>query len=313
MDRRVLLIAGGGTLGTYTELELLRLGYKVDVICLEEKIPCCDRVRHIKEYVSEELLLKLFQENRYDGIVSFMHYPNIQEYKKIHPFLSANTEHLIFLSSYRVYADCEHPIRETSPMLLDVSRDEEFLAKETYALSKAKGERYLRQESGTSNWTAVRPVISFSQRRFDIVMCSGRQVLTCAATGEALKLPAVTKNLTAGLDWAGNSGKLIANLLFKESTLGESYTVSSAQGYTWGEIAEMYTDLVGAKFEWIDTEEYMNFFRGNPNIWALLYDRMFDRGIDNSKILAATGLKKSDFTPIKEGIIRELRLAGWEI
>jgi len=27
------------------------------------------------------------------------------------------------------------------------------------------------------------------------------------------------KNLTAALDWAGNSGKLIANLLFKKETL----------------------------------------------------------------------------------------------
>lgn len=32
--KRVLLIAGGGTLGTYTAEELLRLGHMVDVICL---------------------------------------------------------------------------------------------------------------------------------------------------------------------------------------------------------------------------------------------------------------------------------------
>ena len=32
--KTVLLIAGGGTLGTYTGLELLRLGCKVDIICL---------------------------------------------------------------------------------------------------------------------------------------------------------------------------------------------------------------------------------------------------------------------------------------
>ena len=33
--RNVLLIGGGGTLGTYTAKELLRLGHKVDIICLE--------------------------------------------------------------------------------------------------------------------------------------------------------------------------------------------------------------------------------------------------------------------------------------
>ena len=45
-----------------------------------------------------------------------------------------------------------------------------FLEKEDYALSKAKAEYYLRNESETSNWTAVRPVISFSKYRFDIVL-----------------------------------------------------------------------------------------------------------------------------------------------
>lgn len=36
--KHVLLIAGGGTLGTYTAEECLRLGYKVDIICLEDKV-----------------------------------------------------------------------------------------------------------------------------------------------------------------------------------------------------------------------------------------------------------------------------------
>jgi len=35
--KKVLLIGGGGTLGTYTAKELLRLGHKVDIICLEDK------------------------------------------------------------------------------------------------------------------------------------------------------------------------------------------------------------------------------------------------------------------------------------
>ena len=36
--KNVLLIAGGGTLGTYASEELLRLGHSVDVICLEDKV-----------------------------------------------------------------------------------------------------------------------------------------------------------------------------------------------------------------------------------------------------------------------------------
>ena len=37
-NKTVLLIGGGGTLGTYTAQELLKLGCAVDVICPEEKV-----------------------------------------------------------------------------------------------------------------------------------------------------------------------------------------------------------------------------------------------------------------------------------
>lgn len=38
MNKSVLLIAGGGTLGKYTAAELLRLGCFVDIICLEDYV-----------------------------------------------------------------------------------------------------------------------------------------------------------------------------------------------------------------------------------------------------------------------------------
>ena len=37
MNKKVLLIGGGGTLGTYTARELLKQGHSVDIICLEDK------------------------------------------------------------------------------------------------------------------------------------------------------------------------------------------------------------------------------------------------------------------------------------
>jgi hypothetical protein len=61
---------------------------------------------------------------------------------------------------------------------------------------------------------------------------------------------------------------------------------------------------MGLKYEWVSDEEYMK-QTDYYNYFALLYDRFFDRKIDNSKILQATGLTKSDFTPVKEGLIME--------
>ena len=301
--KKVLLIAGGGTLGTYTAEELIRLGYSVDIICLEEKASQNERLKFYKAEASIEFLIKLFKENHYDGIVNFIHYPDIEEYKPVHKLLTDNTEHLIFLSSYRVYADMEHPITENAPLLLDISDDKEFLENEKYAISKARAEKFIRDESNTRNWTVVRPVISFSQSRFDIVTISERVVLE----NEKVYLPEGVKNVMAGLDWSGNSGKLIANLLFKKEAFGESYTISSAQNLTWGEIADIYTELVGTKFEWIDTNEWLsddNYIKNS--YWAAVYDRFFDRTIDNSKVLKATGLNQKDFKSIKEGLKIEL-------
>ena len=312
MSKRVLLIAGGGTLGTYTAKELLSMGHKVDIICPEEKTSNDENLRFFRSMATYEFLLELFGKEHYDGIVNFVHYPDVEEYKPVHKLLTDNTEHLIFLSSYRVYADLEHPITENAPRLLDVSTDEKFLAEETYALSKAKAENFIRA-SGTKNWTIVRPVISFSDRRFDIVTVNERVVLERVKEGRELILPENVRNLTAALDWAGNSGKLIASLLFKEAALGEAFTVSSAQNLTWGEVADIYTELIGLKVRWIDPDEWLKHEEYvMNNRFAAIYDRFFDRRIDNSKILSVTGLTNDDFLSIKDGIGIELAKINWE-
>lgn len=179
---------------------------------------------------------------------------------------------------------------------------------EDYAVPKAICEKYLREESDTKNWTVVRPIISFSDKRFDLVTVSGHEIIDAARSGKTVILPEAAKNLTAGLDWAGNSGKLIANLLFKKECLGEAYTVSSGQNLTWGEVADIYTRLTGVNFRWTDTEEYVSTGHGGN---GLFYDRLYDRAVDNTKILKATGLNKDDFTSIEDGIKIELNNIGF--
>lgn len=303
--KNVLLIGGGGTLGTYTAKELLRLGHKVDIICLEDKASDNENLAFYKGEASFEYLEGFLKNKSYDGIVNFIHYPNVEEYPPIHSLLISHTNHLIILSSYRVYADEQHPVTETAPMLLDVSTDKDFIETEKYAISKAKLEKYLNKKCKGQNWTIVRPVISFSKLRFDLVTYFGHDLLTKIKNGETIPLPMDAKNLVAGLDWAGNSGKLIANLLFKEECFGEPYTVSSGQNLTWGEVAKIYTELMGAKIEWVSLEEYLK-ATNNYNYYALLYDRLFDRQIDNGKILKATGLNKNDFLSVKEGLKIEI-------
>ena len=129
-DKKVLLIGGGGTLGTYASKELLSLGCYVDVLCPEEKVSDNKKLRFIQSYATNEFLEELFKKEHYDGIVNFVHYKTVEEYKKTHTLLINNTEHLIFISTYRVYANEEHPITEQAPRLYDVVTDKFFLENE---------------------------------------------------------------------------------------------------------------------------------------------------------------------------------------
>ena len=255
-DKRVLLIAGGGTLGTHTANELLRLGACVEVICPEEKISKNERLIFHRGYATEELLKALFSKKHYHGIVNFIHYPEPEDYKRIHPLLIENTDHLIFLSSYRVYGNAQHPITEDAPRLTETVCDPDFLANEKYAVPKARCEDYLRNERRGDPFTIVRPVISFSRYRLDLFMYSGETILKAAKEGRELLLPSLAKDFTAGLDWAGNSGKLIAHLLFKPAAIGNTYTIYSGHNKTWGEIAEIYQSITGARIRFCDEEEY---------------------------------------------------------
>lgn len=306
--KKVLLIAGGGTLGRYTAKELLNKGCAVDVICLEDYTSNNPNLCYYKAKADLNYLTEFLKDKYYDGIVNFIHYYVSEMYKPVHKLLTSKTDQLIFLSSYRVYAESKQPLTEEAPFLADVVEDEEFLKSEDYAVPKAKCEKFIREESGTENWTVVRPVISFSDKRLDLVTVTGREIVDAARSGKTVILPEAAKNLTAGLDWAGNSGKLIANLLFKKECFGEAYTVSSGQNLTWGEVADIYTRLTGVKFRWTDTEEYVSTGHGGN---GLFYDRLYDRAVDCSKILKATGLGKKDLTSIEEGIKIELENIGF--
>ncbi len=303
-NKKVLLIGGGGTLGSFTAEELLRKGAYVDVICLDDK-ESSDKLRFFKLDANLEALTEFLKGKHYDGIVNFIHYPKPDAYPPVHKLLTGVTEHLIFLSSYRVYAGNDTPITERTPQLIDVIKDDDtFLAEDDYGISKSKAERFLNT-CEKKNFTVVRPVISFSKYRFDVVATSTDDVIKASKSGTPIYLPIDAKKLTAGLDYAYNTGKLIANLLFKPEALGEAFTVTSGQNLTWGEVADIYTELLGVKFIWIDTDEYVEKM-GFQKHWSLKYDRLYDRKVDNSKILKVTGLNKNDFIPIKEGIKIEL-------
>ncbi len=312
-DKKVLLIGGGGTIGTYVAKELLEKGCSVDIICLENYKSDNEKLRYIKAPVTLEYLHDFLADKHYNGILDFLHHDVPEDYIAFHMEIAPKTDHEIFFSSIRAIGDAQHPITEEAPRILDLIdsgnfTDEAFITRDAYSLSKSRCERYLNEVSKYRNWTIIRPMINTSEKRFDIVIDTFQVPVEYAKSGEVLYQPDICKDKIAGLEWAGNTGKMIANLLFKEHCMEQTYMLSTGHRMTWEDVANIYTELIGLNVEWIPVEEYKQ--KRNKGGWGIMYDRNYHRDVDNSKILRDTGLKPEDFTPFKEGIRQELKKVG---
>ena len=310
MRKKVLVLGGTGAMGVYMVPELIRLGFKVDVYALDSLESNDENLRYYVANVKDENVLKEILSKGYDAVVDFMIWRGKEFLNKADLFLNS-TSHYVYLSSYRVYADEEHPIKETSPRLLDVmaDRDPEFFATDDYSLHKARGEEYLKN-SGKTNWTIIRPAVTYSKRRVQLVTLEGYAFVPRALSGKKVMVPKEALNKKATMSWAGDVGRMIARLVLNPIAFGEAYTASTSENRTWGEIAEYYKELIGLEIYPVDNETYINtLFDENWRElggYQLRYDRLFDRVIDNSKILAATGMTQDELMPLYDGLKKEL-------
>lgn len=303
--KKVLVLGGTGAMGVYLVPELLKKGYWVDVISLDKRISNHPRLRYFTGDATDKSYMETVLQEGYDGIVDFMIYRR-QRFLEWYKLLLNHTSHYIYLSSYRVYDNREHPIRETSPRLWDVSEDRDLLASEDYSIYKAQGEDAL-QSSGYRNWTVVRPAITYSQRRFQLVTLEMKDTVARAFQGKKVLLPKSAEAVQATMTWAGDVAVMISALLFCERALKEVYTVSTAEHHTWGEIAGYYRELCDMQVEWVDEEDYIQIKGDTPDSRRQLqYDRLFDRVIDNSKILELAGMRQGDLMPLYDGLKLEI-------
>lgn len=313
--KKILVLGGTGAMGVYLVPLLRKMDYAVDVISWDAVESSDPYLRYIQaKDAKDPVYMAEVLKNGYDGIVDFMIY-GTEEFKAKHRLLLDNTDHYIYFSSYRIYDNKEHPIKETSPRLVDASDDLEFLATDDYSLHKARGEDTLRrytQETGKTNWTAVRPAITFSKRRFQLVTAEANLVVYRAKAGKKLVLPEEAMPVQATMSWAGDVAVMLARLLFNPKAYTEIFTVATAEHNPWGTIAEYYKDLIGLEIYPVPKDEYLSIIQPNEtpgnrwSRWQLDYDRLFDRIIDNQKILTVTGMKQSELSTVYDGLKREL-------
>lgn len=309
--KKVLVMGGCGAMGVYLVPELKSLGYSVTV---------ADRVEFkgdgITTIIGDAMDYTFMNEvlkNGYDAIYDFMIYTDTNDFLKRMDMLLPATQQYFFLSSYRVYADHDEYITENSPRLLDVTTDYEYLKENEYALYKAKEENLLRN-SKYNNWTIIRPAITYSKNRFQLVILEQGTVVHRTILGKKVALPKSAMDHYGTMTWAGDVAKMLSRLAFNPDALGQAFTVSTAEHHTWREIADYYKDIIGLDYVVVEDEQFFDCLGCRP-FAQLYYDRCYDRKIDNSKILKMTGLKQSDFSTLYDALKRELsaidRTADW--
>ena len=307
-SRKVLVLGATGAMGQYLVPRLAAMGYRVDGVSIDDKADNIPNVNYIKANAKDRAVLQQLLANSYDGIVDFMIY-NSGELPYFLPLLPEHTDHYIYLSSYRVYDNKEHPVRETSPRLIDSSDDLLLRNSDDYSIYKARGENVIRSFP-RNYWTIIRPAITYSFMRYQLVTLEAANTVGRAFAGRKAVLPEQAKNVQATMSWAGDVAQMIAELLFHEKARGETFTVSTSEHRTWGEIAGYYNDICGLETVWVDKEDYIHILDPHqcyPGIrWQLEYDRLFDRIIDNSKVLAATGMKQAELCPLYDGLKKEI-------
>lgn len=280
----VLIFGGTGTMGRYL------------VETLSENADChiyiTSRTEHVSQNENIQYILgnahdldfvrTLMEMETWDAIVDFMIYSTKEFAERIDTLLSGCRQYL-FISSARVYAESTDALTESSDRLLDVSKDEKFLATDKYALSKAREEDLLKK-SQLNNYTIIRPYITYSNVRFQLGVFEKEDWLYRVLHNRAIVFSRDIAGKQTTLTYGKDVAKRIARLIGNKDSYGEAFHITTQESLTWETVLNMYVNILtelgyAPKIVWSEyAEEICNQDEKTK------YDRLYDRVFDNSKV-----------------------------
>ena len=297
---RILILGGTGAMGTHLAENLIRNNIETFVTSRNYRISE-GNLHYIQGNAKDLIFLGKILDEHWDAVVDFMIYKTI-DFRKRFNFLLDSTTQYFFLSSARVYANSHQPITENSARLLDVSEDEEYLSTDEYALAKARQEDILIN-SGKSNWTIIRPYITYSAERIQLGVLEKEEWLYRALHGRTIvfskEIASKSTTITFGLDVSRGIMTLIGN----QKAFGNIFHITANQCYTWSEIIVFYLDAIEENLGFrpkVLLQNMDKFFELHPSKYQIKYDRLFNRQFDNTKIGDIIDI--NSFTTVELGI-----------
>lgn len=302
-DKMNILIMGGtGAMGTHLS-QLLSSRYQVFITTRSARHCDTENIHYLHGNALDLNFLRPVLQQGWDVIVDFMRYSSHEFAERIELLLDA-TRQYVFTSSARVYANTEGLLTEESLRLLDVSTDREYLATDEYSLAKARAEDML-QHSGRTNWTIVRPYITYGDQRLQLATLEKESWLYRALHGRTIVMADDIAQRTTTLTWGGDVARAISALIGRDDVLGQTYHIATSESLRWQEVLDCYTQVIERetghrpKTLQCTLKQYTSC---HPAKYQILYDRMFDRRFDNRKI--GHWIDTSAFEPSIKGLDR---------
>lgn len=299
---RVLVLGGTGAIG---EPLVRMLGERGDEVYVTSRRKRDDKknVHYIQGDAHDLSFIKQELGKNYDAIVDFMIY-STDDFRERSKLYLKSTGQYIFLSSARVYADIKEPIIETSPRLLDVCKDTEYLKTDEYALAKARSENVLF-ESEHKNWTIIRPYITYNTKRLQLGGLELGTWLTATLSGRPLVLPKDVGMHETTMTHGDDVARAMVALIGNEKAVGDAFHITETEHMKWREVAKIYKEVLeekmGRSVEIYEPEISKGLYGIIGNAAQIKYDRMYDRVFDNTKLIAACG-EMLDFTHMRDGL-----------
>jgi len=200
-----------------------------------------------------------------------------------------------------VYANSDTPITESSARLLDSCKDQSYLATDEYALTKARQEDILFN-SPYKNWTIIRPYITYDTERLQLGVLEKEDWLYRAVHGRSVVLAkeilTAQTTMTSGRDVA----KAMAALLGNVSAQGEAFHITTDENISWQQVANIYKETLQAQEIELNIVEQntADFLAWRTGKYQVIYDRLYNRVFDNSKIKQF--INTSEFTSPEIGL-----------
>ena len=302
----ILILGGTGAMGAPLT-ELLSVSNQVWVSSRSVRQSVKSSVHFIKgNAMHKDFLFEVIKLQSWDVIVDFM-VRSLAQLKDVLPILLNGTQQYVFISSARVYAECDGLIKEDSPRLLDVSTDDEFLKTNEYSLAKAREEDLLRQY-GTNNYTIIRPSITYNDHRLQLGVMEKEDFVYRVLHGRTIVFSHDLENKLTTMTHGNDVARGIAAIIGRQEALGETFHITYPESLTWGKVLSIYKNVLeeflghDITIKWTNETTNYNF----PNqLYRIKYCRLFNRSFDNSKI--AKYIDPNSFVSPEEGLTACLR------